>query len=646
MPNRHDQLTWIALLTAAGISLCAGPASAAEKFTDQRQLGHKYSSLTQINAGNVANLELAWDYRTGDLSTEKKALISFQDEPSLIEGNLVVCTTSRRLIALDPATGKHRWTYDPKSPKNMPMKKCRGISAWTDPQAPADGACRTRIFLGTADYRLVAVDAKTGKPCAGFGANGEVKLPVSKPETMVGEVSAGSRPAIVNGVVVVGSTVADNQRMAAPSGRVLAFDARTGAPRWEFDPLPRNPNDPATATWLKGSPGDLGGANVWAEMAVDESLDLVYLPTTSPSVDFYGATRPGNNSYADSIVALKGSTGEVAWHFQFVHHDIWDYDTPSQPLLVDLPHKGKKVPALVQNTKMGFIFAFDRRTGAPLFPIEERPVPQQGAVPGEWLSPTQPFPVGMPALGPLGMTPDDAWGFTPFDRRACRNKISELNYGPIYTPPSEKGTVLLPSAAGGSNWGGGAFDPKSNIMVVPTSRVAMVVTMIPRDKVKLDDDMAIETRGAMTFPNDPAPYATRMEPLMSPLGVPCSAPPWAVLTAVDLSAGKIVWEKPLGSIEKMSPVPIPWEAGTPGAGGPLITAGGLVFIGHTLDDKLRAFDLRTGETLWDADLPFGGMATPVTYEIKGEQYVVLTAGGHSMYGSTPGDAVVAFKLKR
>jgi quinoprotein glucose dehydrogenase len=244
------------------------------------------------------------------------------------------------------------------------------------------------------------------------------------------------------------------------------------------------------------------------------------------------------------------------------------------------------------------------------------------------------------------MMPDDAWGFTPFDRWACRNKISELNYGPIYTPPSEKGTVLLPSAAGGSNWGGGAFDPKSNIMVVPSSRVAMVVTMIPRDKVKLDDDMTIETRGAMTFPNAPAPYATRIEPLMSPLGVPCSAPPWAVLTAVDLSAGKIVWEKPLGSIEKMSPVPIPWEAGTPGAGGPLITAGGLVFIGHTLDDKLRAFDLRTGEILWDADLPFGGMATPVTYEIKGEQYVVLTAGGHSMYGSTPGDAVVAFKLKR
>lgn len=621
------------------------PASAAEAFTNQRQLGLKYSPLTKINAKNVAQLELAWEAHTGELATSAKALDAFQDEPSVIAGNLVVCTTSRRLIALDPATGKQRWVYDPKT-KAVGMKKCRGISAWVDELAPADASCRTRIFLGTADYRLIAIDAKNGKPCSQFGVNGEIQMKASKPEIFPGEVSAGSRPAVINGVVVVGSSVADDQRLDAPSGRVLAFDARTGAPRWEFDPLPRKASDPAAATWLKGTAGEHGGGNVWAEMAVDESLDLVYLPTTSPSLDFYGVTRPGTNRYADSIVALKGSTGEVAWHFQFVHHNIWDYDTPSQPLLMDLPHNGKSVPALVQNTKTGLIFIFNRKTGEPLIPIEERSVPQQGAVPGEWLSPTQPFPVGMPALAKLSLTPEDAWGFTPFDRRSCKDKIAALNHGPIFTPPSERGTVLQPAASGGPNWGGGAYDPKTHIMVVPSNRVPMIITMIPRAQAKLDAGQAIETRGAMTFPNAGAPYVTKLEPLLSSFGAPCTAPPWAALTAVDLATRQIRWEVPLGSIEKLAHLPFSWELGTPGAGGPLVTAGGLVFIGYTLDDKFRAFDLLTGETLWKADLPTAGMATPMTYEANGEQYVVLTVGGHSMYGTTKGDSVLAYKLKR
>lgn len=635
----------LAVLAFAMLSVGVRTAGAAEAFTDQRQLGLKYSSLAQINAKNVAQLQLAWEAHTGELAVAKNSLDAFQDEPSLIAGSLVVCTTTRRLTALDPATGKQRWVYDPKT-KAVGMKKCRGISAWVDDLAPADASCKTRIFLGTADYRLIAIDATNGKPCSQFGVNGEVQMNSTKPEIFPGEVSAGSRPAVVNGVVVVGSTVADDQRVDAPSGRVLAFDARTGAPRWEFDPLPRKASDPAAATWLKGTAGEHGGGNVWAEMAVDESLDLVYLPTSSPSVDFYGVTRPGANQYADSIVALRGSTGEVAWHFQFVHHNIWDYDTPSQPLLMDLPHNGQRVPALVQNTKMGLIFVFNRKTGEPLTPIEERPVPQQGAVPGEWLSPTQPFPVGMPAIGPLGMTPEDAWGFTPFDRRSCKNKIAALTHGPIYTPPSERGTILQPAASGGPNWGGGAYDPKTHLMVVPSNRVPMIVTMIPRAQAKLDADQAIETRASMMFPNAGAPYVTKLEPLLSSFGAPCSSPPWAALTAVDLVNKKIVWEAPLGSIEKLAHLPFSWELGTPGAGGPLVTAGGLVFIGYTLDDKFRAFDLLTGETLWKADLPTAGMATPMTYEVKGEQYVVLTAGGHSMYGTIKGDSVLAYKLKR
>jgi quinoprotein glucose dehydrogenase len=332
------------------------------------------------------------------------------------------------------------------------------------------------------------------------------------------------------------------------------------------------------------------------------------------------------------------------WSFQFVHHNLWDYDTPSQPLLIDLPYNGKSVPALVQNTKTGMIFIFNRKTGEPLIPFVERPVPQQGAVPGEWLSPTQPFPVGMPALAPQNISADDAWGFMLFDKWKCRDKIDALNHGSIYTPPSLKGTILEPGAAGGPNWGGGAYDPKTHLMVVPSARVPMVVTLVPRNQIKLDQGQAIETGGAMTFPSAGTPYVTKMEPLLSPLGAPCTAPPWAVLTAVDLVSGTRQWEVPLGSIEKFSPIHIPWELGTPGAGGPLVTAGGLVFIGYTLDNKLRAFDLQSGKTLWKTELPAAGTATPMTYEIKGEQYIVMAAGGHSMYGTTRGDSVVAYKL--
>jgi quinoprotein glucose dehydrogenase len=631
---------WLPIAALWGLSAAYG----AESFTDQRQMGLKYSPLAQINTTTVEKLQQAWEYHTGDIGHSKTALEAFEDEPSLIDGSLVVCTIWRRLIALDPATGKQRWVYDPKTDRSVGMRKCRGISAWVDRLAPEGASCKTRIFMGTADYRLVAIDAHDGRPCSDFGIEGEVRMPVNKPQIFPGEVAAGSRPAIVGDVVVVGSTVADDQRVNSPSGRVLAFNARTGRQVWEFDPLPRDPADPAAATWLKGTAGDEGGGNVWSEMAVDESLDMVYLPTTSPSVDFYGAERPGANAYADSVVALQGSTGKVVWSFQFVHHNLWDYDTPSQPLLIDLPYNGKSVPALVQNTKTGMIFIFNRKTGEPLIPFVERPVPQQGAVPGEWLSPTQPFPVGMPALAPQNISADDAWGFMLFDKWKCRDKIDALNHGSIYTPPSLKGTILEPGAAGGPNWGGGAYDPKTHLMVVPSARVPMVVTLVPRNQIKLDQGQAIETGGAMTFPSAGTPYVTKMEPLLSPLGAPCTAPPWAVLTAVDLVSGTRQWEVPLGSIEKFSPIHIPWELGTPGAGGPLVTAGGLVFIGYTLDNKLRAFDLQSGKTLWKTELPAAGTATPVTYEIKGEQYIVMAAGGHSMYGTTRGDSVVAYKL--
>ncbi len=623
-----------------------GPAA------DQYDEGTKYSPLTQINTSNVSNLAPAWEYHTGEVPPKKadNKLIAFEDQPSLIDGNLVVCTPSRRLIALDPQTGKQHWAFDPKE-RVVGMQKCRGISHWVDAQAAEGAACKSRIFLGTTDYSLMAIDAKTGQRCEAFGDHGQVRMKPSMPELFPGEVISTSKPAILNNVVVVGSVIADNQRVNAPSGRVDAFDARTGKHLWDFDPVPRDPADPASKSWAKGTGEGFGAGNVWANMAVDPALDMVYLPTTSPSGDFYGGDRVGNNNYTSSVVALKGSTGKVVWHFQFVHHNIFDYDTPTEPMLIDLPRPdGSTVPALVQNNKTGLIFVFNRATGEPLVPIVERPVPQTDAVKGEVPSPTQPFPEGMPTLAPQGFSLDDTWGFTPIDKWLCRRKVEQLDYGPTFMPASEKGTVFSPSDGGGPNWGGGAYDPQSHLMVVPSNRVPMVMTLIPRANIKLDNTQKIELGGAMVFANTGAPYVPKIEPLLSPLGAPCSAPPWAALTAVDLIKHKIVWEVPLGSIEKMMPVHVPpnlfnSELGTPGAGGPLITAGGLVFIGYTLDDTMRAFDLHTGKVLWQASLPAAGVSVPVTYEAGGEQYIVIPAGGHSMYGSTMGDAVVAYKLK-
>lgn len=618
---------------------------ASESVVDQHQFGTKYSPLKQITSKNVTELEVAWEYHTGDGANPKpNSLTSFQDQPSLIEGNLVICTTNRRIIALDPKTGEERWTFDPKDPETG-MKKCRGISNWIDAQAPEGALCKSRIIFGTADYRLIAIDAKSGKPCPQFGELGQVRMPISKSEIFVGEVVANSRPAIVNDVVVVGSSVADNQRIESPSGRVLAYDARSGQLLWEFDPLPRDPADPAAKSWERGTAEGFGAGNVWASMSVDQKLDLVYLPTSSPTGDFYGAGRAGDNHYSSSIVALRGKTGEVVWHFQFVHHNVFDYDTPSQPLLIDLPFKGKMVPALVQNNKTGLIFAFNRETGEPIIPVEERPVPQAGKVQGESLSPTQPFPVGMPSLGPLSFSPDDVWGFSPLDEWLCRRKVESLNFGDVFTPASEQGTIFFPSVGGGPNWGGGSYDPESQLMVVPSNRVPTIVTLVPREKAVFKEGQAIEATSEMIFPVAGSPYVPKVQGLLSIFGAPCSKPPWAALTAVNMATREIAWEVPLGSVDKMSPLPVPWELGMPGAGGPLITAGGLVFIGYSLDDTLKAFDLHTGDLLWEGDLPAAGTSVPVSYEVDGEQFVVIPAGGHSMYNSTMGDSVMAYKLK-
>jgi quinoprotein glucose dehydrogenase len=441
---------------------------------------------------------------------------------------------------------------------------------------------------------------------------------------------------VAGDVVIVGSAVADNQRTNAPSGVVRAYDARTGAPRWAFDPAP-----PEVAPGGRSPEGfALSSPNVWAPMAVDEARDLVFLPTGNPTPDYATAWRRGLDALGSSVVALRASTGELVWHFQTVHHDLWDYDVPAQPTLVELAREGGRVPALVQPTKMGLLFTLHRETGAPLFAVEERPVPQ-APDPGLVLAPTQPFPVRPPPLVRHALTPADAWGLVFFDERWCRRRLEALRYDGIYTPPSLRGSLMLPGNAGGSNWGGVAVDPERQLVVANTMDLGWVVTLLPPERYAAEK---AANPGVEISPQEGTRFAMRREALLSPLGLPCSPPPWGTLAAVDLRDGEIRWQVPLGTVRDVAPLPVPWRLGVPNIGGPLVTAGGLVFIGAAVDDYLRAFDLETGEELWKGRLPAGGQATPMTYRAGGRQYVVIAAGGHGRAGTTPGDAIVAFAL--
>lgn len=615
--------------------------------------GTRYSELDQVHRGNVGELAVAWTYRTGELERlgpERSREQSFENTPVLVDGLLVVCTPTARLVALDPESGAERWVFDPNHyplPRNVHFPKCRGVTPWLDPLADDDAPCRRRLLYGTWDFAIHAVDARTGRRCAEFGEGGTVR-PDPGMTLIPGEFLAiPSPPAVAGEVAVFGSMIFDNLRAAAPSGKVRALDVRTGATRWEFDPVPRDPVDPAAATWHGDSARTTGHANVWAPMSVDEARDLVFLPTTSPSPDFYGGLRPGENRYANSLVALRGSTGELVWHAQIVHHDIWDYDLPAQPILVDLDKDGRTVPAVVQLTKQGLVFIFDRRTGEPFFPIEERAVPQDGPA-GEWLSPTQPFPLKPPPLVKSGLTPDDAWGFTFIDRWLCRRRIEQLRHGPLYTPPGEQGTILMPGFAGGANWGGGAVDPVRRILYVNTLHVPGVARLVPRGDAAATHTTpeTLDTRGIITFPQLGTPFSVENWLLASPLGAPCSEPPWGRLTAVDLQRGEILWQVGLGTLEKMLPLPLPLAYGPPHSGGAIVTAGGLVFVAASADDHFRAFDAESGVVLWDTELPAGGQAIPMTYVAGGRQFIVLAAGGHFLYRTTPGDYVIAWALPR
>ncbi|NKF22087.1 pyrroloquinoline quinone-dependent dehydrogenase [Solimonas sp. C16B3] len=598
------------------------------------QGGTRFSPARQITPANVAKLVPAWTYSTGALKLHPDAVkrSAFENTPILADGKLFVCSPFNAVSALDPGTGKPIWHYDPQIrtqgmyyPNSF---NCRGVAFWHAPRA--DAPCPERVILNTNDLRVIALDAQTGKPCESFGEHGVVHVvPEQAPARKAG-MQITSAPAVANGMIIVGSSIDDNQRVAEVPGTVNAFDAETGALKWHFDVL-------------SGSPGiKAGAANAWGPMSIDEKRGLVFVPTSSPSPDFWGGDRPGDDKYADSVVALRIADGSVAWSFQVTHHDVWDYDVAAQPTLATITYQGQQHDAVLQPTKQGLLFTLDRDTGKPIIPVVERPVPQDGA-PGEKLSPTQPFPIAPRPLAASSITPDMAYGLTFWDRGKCRDMIAQAKHEGFYTPPSTQGTIIYPFTGGGTNWGGLAFNPDSDIAYVNTSNAMHLVTLIPAAKIKAaqEDQPHIEISAQAG-----APYGMKREVMLSPLHMPCNPPPWGQLHAVDLHSGKVLWDVPLGTTADLAPMSqyVLGTIGSPNVGGPMVTAGGLVFIGAAMDDFLRAFDAHSGEELWKGRLPAGGQATPMSYMWKGRQYVVIAAGGHEKLGTKRGDAVVAYAL--
>jgi quinoprotein glucose dehydrogenase len=604
--------------------------------------GLRYSPVSQITPRNVDRLERAWTHHSGDFSdgSDGTTPTSFNATPILVNETLYYCTPYNRVIAVNAETGAERWAFDPETSleriEGPYTRACRGVAHWG---GFVGNTCRDRIFTATLDSELIALDAATGRPCSDFGAAGRVALREGIGDAAPWEYYTTSPPLVIRDVVVVGALVADNLRTDAPGGVVRAFDVRTGALRWAFDPVPPGYVPPA------GGPRYAAGTpNVWSILSGDPRRGLVFVPTGNASPDYFAAQRSDLDHFASSVVALDASTGEVAWSFQTVHHDVWDYDVASQPTLFDFETDAGPIPALAQATKMGHIFLLHRETGEPLFPVIERAVPQSD-VPGERLSPTQPFPTHPKPLHPATLTPDDAWGFTFWDRGKCRDLIAGLRSEGIFTPASLGGSIQFPGSAGGANWGSVAIDPGRGILFVNQSHLPQIITLIPRAEYAALDptEFAYPTE---LYPMAGTPYGVKREPLFSPLGAMCNRPPWGTLTAVDLGSGEVLWTATLGTTRDQAPWPMWLPLGSPNLGGAIATGGGVVFIGATTDKFLRGFDAESGEEIWRQRLPFTANATPMTYRLRkdGRQFVVIAAGGHGW--SEPGDALVAFALPK
>lgn len=608
--------------------------------------GSRYSPLEQINRDNVKRLTAAWTYHTGERgpAPARGAPPALETTPIFVDGTLFISTPYGRVIALDPMTGAERWKFDPKvnGIAGYGDFTSRGVSTWLDSRAAPGAACRRRIIIATIDARLIALDAATGSLCAGFGTAGVVDLRKGL-RTAPFEFQAyeqTSPPAVVNDHVIVGSAIADNSRANPASGEVRAFDARTGALKWTWDPIPQDPADPASRTWEGGSNTRTGAANAWTVLTVDPPRDLVFIPTSSAAPDYFGGLRKGENRYANSIVALSASTGRMVWHFQTVHHDLWDFDNASPATLTSVRREGQLIPAVAQATKTGMLFILHRETGEPLFRVEERAVPASD-VPDESAWPTQPFTAVTPPLVPHRLDESDMWGSTPSELAACRDALRGLRNDGIFTPPSRRGTLVRPSNIGGAHWGGVAADESRGIAIVPVNNIAAIVQLIPADGF----DRAVYDRESPRYDWQytnmrPTPYLMRRRLFMSPDGMPCTRPPFGSLVAVSLTTGAVLWNVPLGDLNPAGVNAAP--TGSPNLGGPITTASGLVFIGATLDRAFRAFDVESGRELWRTSLPAGARATPMTYESGGRQFVVIAAGGGGRFGA--GDAIMAFAL--
>jgi quinoprotein glucose dehydrogenase len=609
--------------------------------------GQRFSPLATIDRSNVATLRVAWTFHTGDAYQPKKGRpTAFEATPIYLDGTLYLSTPLGRILALDPVTGQQRWAFDARIDKDAGYGDyaSRGVSTWKAPSG------ERRIYLATIDARLFAVDAATGKPCAGFGAQGVVDLRrglrIPVPADRYADYEETSPPAVIGSTIVVGSGIADNNAVGAPSGEVRGFDALTGTLKWTWDPIPQNPKDPAAATWKNGSAQRTGAANAWSVIATDPERGLVFVPTGSSSPDYFGGERLGDDRYANSITALRGETGELVWSFQTVHHDLWDYDVASPPVLFDVHRGGKTIPAVGVGSKDGNYFILNRETGEPVFGVEERPVPKSD-VAGEIASPTQPFPKLPPALAPQSLDPAKILG-SEADRAWCRAEIAKLRYDGVFTPPSVRGSLILPGNIGGLAWGGAAYDPDHHLLLIPTNNLAAQVRLIPRaDFDKEEEANGRDLSGGWEFARQRGtPFGMARRFLRAPGGWPCTPPPWGTLNAVDADTGALKWSVPLGRLPRMGPAePPPAEYGSIALGGPIVTAGGLVFMAGTVDSALRAFDVATGKELWKADLPTSARSVPMTYRgPDGKQYLVIAAGGHGLPIAPLGDSVIAFVL--
>ena len=611
--------------------------------------GTRFSPLARITRENVRTLVVAWRYQTGEPELDLARQPSLQVTPIVVDNVMYISTPLGKVMALEPATGREIWRYDARvNPRGgFGDFANRGVATWVDTTLKPGAPCRRRIYVATVDARLTSLDGASGYPCVTFGVEGTIGLRegLRIPPAFPTAYQVTSPPLVVGDLVITGSSIADNSRPAPASGEVRAFDARTGMLRWTWHPIPQDPNDPVFASWRDGSAARTGAANAWSIMTADPSRDLIFVPTSSPAPDYYGALRPGDNRYANSIVALRASTGRVVWHFQTVHHDLWDYDNASPPALVTVSRDGKSLPAVAQATKTGMLFVLNRDTGAPIFPVEERNVPAS-TVPGEEASPTQPFTTATPPLSPHSFTADQAFGITPESQAACKQMMTGLRNEGIFTPPSLEGTLAIPSNIGGAHWGGVSADNQSGIVVVPVNRVAAVVQLVPAkgfDLAAARQESSRLGQGYEYTAMEGTPYIMRRRLLLGPGQVPCTPPPFGALVAVSLRTGGKLWEMPLGTPPLPPGVPAPpMNLGMPNLGGPIITAGRLVFIAATLDRTFRAFDLDNGKELWKAPLPAGGRATPMTYEANGRQFVVIAAGGGNEFGY--GDAIIAYAL--